>query len=114
MQVKFEELKGLFVKKPIQAYQRYDPDEPFEVLPDFSVASFGGVLQQVQEGKQRFIAASGRKTTTGEKNYPPTKGEFAIIVDILRKHKHILRFKPFWVYKDHQPLKWLRTMLNPK
>ena len=113
LQAKFEHLKKLFSEKPIRAYPKYD-GECFEVWPDFSALAFGGVLQQVQDGQRRFIAASGRKTTAGEKNYPPTKGELASIVHILRKHEHLLRFKKFKVFTDHQPLKWLRTMKSPK
>ena len=113
LQAKFEHLKQLFKEKPIRAYPQYD-GECFEVWPDFSALALGGVLQQVQGGQRRFIAASGRKTTAGEKNYPPTKGELASIIHILRKHEHLLRFKKFKIYTDHQPLKWLRTMKNPK
>ena len=113
LQAKFEHLKRLFGEQPIRAYPDYD-GECFEVWPDFSALAFGGVLQQVQGGQRRFIAASGRKTTAGEKNYPPTKGELASIIHILRKHEHLLRFKKFKVFTDHQPLKWLRTMKNPK
>ena len=113
LQAKFEHLKKLFGEKPIRAYPDYE-GKCFEVWPDFSALAFGGVLQQEQDGQRRFIAASGRKTTTGERNYPPTKGELASIVHILRKHEHLLRYKKFKVFTDHQPLKWLRTMKNPK
>ena len=61
-----------------------------------------------------MIAAGGRKTTPGEANYAPTKGELAAIVHALRQHKHILHYKPFVIMTDHQALKWLHSMKNPR
>ena len=102
-------------KKPISAYPQFGNDEAsFEVMPDFSCEALGGVLEQEQEGQRQFIGAAGRKTTPGEKNYPPTKGELCAVVNILRKYEHILCYKGFVVHCDHQPLKWLRKMKNPK
>ena len=42
------------------------------------------------------------------------KGELAAIVQMLRKFKHILRYKKFTIRTDHSPLKWLRSMKNPR
>ena len=115
MEKKFRELKEHFSRQPIRAYPDYgDKAEPFEVWPDFSGMALGGVLQQVQDGRRRLIAAGGRKTSKGESNYPPTKGELAAVVQMLRKFEHILRYKKFRVYTDHSPLKWLRSMKNPR
>ena len=105
MQSKFEELKSKFAKKPIRAYPRYgEKEEPFEVWPDYSKDALGHVLQQVQDGHRRLIAAGGRKTTTGESNYAPTKGELAVVVHTLCTHEHILRYKEFKIYTDHSSL----------
>ena len=92
MEEKFKELKEKFKKFPIRAYPRYGEEEaPFEVWPDFSSQAVGHVLQQRQDGKLRLIAAGGRKTTPGETNYAPTKGELSAIMHALRTHEHILR-----------------------
>ena len=111
MNEKFNMLKELFSQKPIRAYPRFGEDEPmFSVNPDWCMDAIGGVLEQ--DG--HFIAAGGRKTTPGERNYPPTKGELSAIIYMLRKFEHILRYKRFIVYSDHQPLQWLQRMKNPK
>ena len=112
---KFQILKGLFATKPIRAYPRFGEDESmFLVNPDWSIDALGVILEQEQDGQVRFIAAAGRKTTPGEKNYPPTKGELSAIVYALRKFEHILRYKKFIIYCDHQPLQWLQKMKNPR
>ena len=74
MERKFKALKGKFKQRPLRAYPRYGEDEaPFEVWPDFSATALGHVLQQRQDGELRLIAAGGRKTTPGERNYPPSR-----------------------------------------
>jgi len=112
---KFEMLKELFCRKPIRAYPRFGEDEAmFAVNPDWCIDAIGAILEQEQDGQVRFIAAAGRKTTPGECNYPPTKGELSAIIYALRKFEHILRYKKFVIYCDHKPLQWLQTMKNPK
>merc|ERR1711873_65129 len=115
MEEKFKELKEKFKKFPIWAYPRYSEDEAlFEVWPDFSSQAVRHALQQRQDGKLRLIAARGRKTTPGETNYAPTKGELSAIIHALRTHEHILRYKPFVIMTDHQSLKWLSSMKNTR
>ena len=115
MDAKFKILKDLFSKKPIRAYPRFGEDEAmFTITPDWSADAVGVILEQEQDGQVRFIAAAGRKTTPGEKNYPPTKGELSGIVYALRKFEHILRYRKFIIYCDHQPLQWLQKMKNPR
>jgi len=92
---KFIELKEEFSRKPIRAYPDYNSREPFQVAVDFSKENVAGILSQVQNGQERFIAAAGRKTTKYERNYHSTKGELSAIIYALRKWEHILRFKQF-------------------
>ena len=107
----FELLKDSFSKKPIRAYPHYGEREaPFEVWPDWSRTAIGHLLQQEQDGKRRMIACGGRKNTKGESNYEPTKGECAAIIDALQRYEHILRYKPFLIQSDHQPLQWLHNL----
>ena len=32
----------------------------------------------------------------------------------LRMHEHVLRYKPFMIMTDHQSLKWLSRIKNPR
>ena len=50
----------------------------------------------------------------GEKNYPPNKGELAVIMYALKKWEHILCFSTFLLYTNHQALTWLHSMKAPK
>ena len=110
MDENFRTLKECFNQLPLWAYQQFTEDaEKFQVRVDFSCKSLGAVLEQVQDGQRRFIVAIGRKTSPGKKNYAPTKGELTAIIYALRKWEHILRFKPFLLFTEHQALKWLST-----
>ena len=67
----------------------------------------------MQEGKERMIAATGRKTTQYEKNYPSHKGELSAIMYGLTQFEHILRYRPFTVRTDSGALKYLHNLKNP-
>ena len=114
MQRKFELLKDCFRKKPIRAYPRYDLPDKFILTTDYSKDNLGAILSQVQEGQERLISASGRNTTSFEKNYASHKGELAAIIYGLRQFEHILRFRPFVVRTDSGALKHLHNLKDPK
>ena len=85
-------LKEEFKKNRVRAYPRWDIETPFLVTTDFSAEAIAVVISQVQEGKERFLAAGGRKCTRYEQNYPSVKGELSAVVYALRKFEHQLRF----------------------
>ena len=113
IQRKFEELKRRFAEAPVRSYPRYDIDEPFIVTTDWSQKNMAGILSQVQDGQERFIAAHGRKCSRHEANYPSTKGELASVMSCLRKWSHILKYKRFILYTDSRALKYMKTMKQP-
>ena len=71
-------------------------------------------MGHVHEGQERMIGTAGRKTTTGEANYPSMKVQLAAIVFGLRKYEHILRFRKFIINTDSGSLKYLQNIKNPK
>ena len=107
---KFKLLKEEFSKEPVRGYPDYSSDEPFQVAVDFSKENVAGILRQVQDGTERFIAACRRKTTKYERNYHSCKGELSAIIYTLRKWEHILKFKKFILWTDSKALTYLQTM----
>ena len=72
----------------MQAYPRWDIDEPFVVTTDFSKEAIVVVISQVQEGEEKFLAAAGRKCTKYEQNYHSIKGELFTVIFALRRSEH--------------------------
>ena len=110
MEKKFLQLKEEFKKSPIRAAPMYDSDQPFEITTDFSSTAISCILSQVQQGKERMIAAAGRKCSPTESNYPSWKGEMLALVYGIRKFSHILSFRRFKVNTDSRALAHLSTL----
>jgi len=70
MDESFWKLKQAFRSGPVRAYPRFkEGGPPFRLTTDFSGTALSAVLSQKQDGMERFIGATGRKTTSGERNY---------------------------------------------
>ena len=76
----------------------------FVLTIDFLALALGVTLSQKQNGREQLIAAAGRRTTPGEKNYASWKGEYAALVYGIRKYEHILSYKKFYVKTDRMTL----------
>ena len=111
MEKKFQKLKEKFKEMPIRSYPQFEEDSsPFELTTDWSKNNLSAILSQKQDGSERLIAVFGRKTTPGESNYPPWKGELSAVIYGMRKAEHILRYKPFIVNTDASALVHLRSL----
>lgn len=64
----FQELKTRLLTAPILAYPEVDGDE-FILDTDATGYAIGGVLSQVQDGKERIIAYGSRCLDKAERNY---------------------------------------------
>jgi len=93
MDESFLKLKEAFKSGPVRAYPQFqEGGPPFRLTTDFSGTALSAVLSQEQDGVERFIGATGRKTTAGERNYPSHKGELAAAIAGIRRYEHILKF----------------------
>ena len=92
LQEDFENLKTTFTTNPLRSYPRYDLEEPFQVVTDYSSINVAGILSQVQGGEEKFIGACGRKCNDAESRYSSMQGELLAILYALEKWEDLLRY----------------------
>ena len=103
-------LKEKFNKYPIRSTPKFDNGKPFILTTDFSSKAISAILSQEQQHQERFIAATGRKTTDAESRYPAWKGECLAIIVGLRKFHSILSYKQFVIYTDNKALTFFKSL----
>ena len=108
----FNELKVLFASPEILAYPL---DEGEYILDtDASDLAIGGVLSQIQNGKERVIAYGSRSLNKSEKNYCITDKELLALRYFIEYFRQYLLGRRFTVRTDHQALVWLFKLKEPK
>ncbi len=112
----FKDLKSRLQSAPILAYPQFDSEEPFILDTDWSgdPGAIGGVLSQVQDGEERVIAYGAKKLNSAEKSYSSHKGELLAAIYFIRYWKYYLQYRPFRLRTDHEALKWIRGLEEPK
>ena len=81
---------------------------------DASEYGIGAVLSQIQDGKERVIAYASRSLNKAERNYCVTDRELLAVRYFTDYFRHYLLGRHFLVRSDHQALRWLFTLKNPK
>jgi len=108
----FEDLKQVLVSPEIMSIPR---DEGLFILDtDASGDGIGAVLQQEQDGQVKVIAYGSRTLNKSEKNYCVTDKELLSLRYFVEYYRHYLLGRKFLVRTDHQALKWLMSLKNPK
>ena len=112
----FKLLKNKLISSPILAFPQFQSKNPFIVDTDFSCepGAIGGVLSQIQDGQEKVIAYGAKKLLAREKNYSSNKGELLAIIFFLNQWKYYLMGRPFVLRTDHEAMKWIRTMHEPR
>lgn len=108
----FRKLKRCLVSAPILAYPRCD--EPFIIDADASNTGIGGVLSQIQEGKERVVAYFSRALTEPERRYCVTRRELLALIVVCRHFKGYLLGSRFKARTDHNCLRWLKNFREPE
>ena len=107
---RINQLKGLFLTKPIRAYPDYKSAEPFILDTDFSGVAAGGVLSQVQGGKEHFIGCFSKSLDTAQRQYPAHKRELLAVILGLWKFEHILQARKFLIRTDSSAITFLKGL----
>lgn len=108
----FHELKKKLTGSEVLAYPDINGTE-FILDTDASHYAIGGVLSQVQNGKERVISYGSRSLTRAERNYCVTRKEMLAVVYFTKHFKHYLIGKPCIVRTDHGSLTWLQRFKEP-
>ena len=73
----------MLVNRPNHAYPQFDL--PFVVHTDASDHATGGVLSQVQDGKERVIAYWSRQLNKAQRNYSTIESEALAVVGAIQE-----------------------------
>ena len=109
----FEELKKVLTGADIMGYPLNDAGE-FRLDVDASDVGLGGILHQVQNGRDRVIAYASRSLNKAEKNYCITEKELLAVRFFIEYFRQYLLGRRFVVCTDHQSLIWLFKLREPR
>ena len=108
----FNNLKVALTGPDIMGYPR--DDSPFILDTDACDVSIGAVLSQIQDGRERVVAYASRTLNKAERNYCVTDKELLAVKHFTEYFRHYLLGRNFTIRTDHQALKWLFSLKEPK
>ena len=111
-QTAFSTLKDTLLSPEVMAYPQNDG--LFILDTDASLVAIGAVLSQVQEEVERVVAYGSKTLGKAERNYCTTDRELLAVKYFMEYYKHYLLGKRFLVRTDHQPLRYLHSLKEPK
>jgi len=107
----FVKLKDVLCSAPCLSFPQIN--NTFILDTDASHSAIGGVLSQIQDGKEFVIAYGSRKLTKSEKSYCITRKELLSVYYFVTHYKQFLLGARFIIRTDHKALKWLLNWDSP-
>ena len=111
-QESFDDLKQVLTSPEVMAYPQDEGE--FILDTDACDVSIGAVLSQIQNGVERVVAYGSKTISKSERNYCVTDRELLAVKHFVCYYKHYLLGRKFKVRTDHQALKWLFSLKEPK
>lgn len=111
-QAAFDDLKEALMNPPLLAHPT--PDGHFILDTDASKTTVGAVLTQIQDGVEHPISYGSRTLSTAERNYCATDRELLAGRYFMEYYKHYLLGRTFTLRTDHDSLRWLFSLREPK
>jgi len=108
----FDRLKEALTTDSIVGYPQGDGE--FILDTDACDTGIGAVLSQVQDGVEKVIAYASRSMNKAERNYCVTDKELLAVRYFVEYFRHYLLGRRFSVRTDHQALKWLFSLKEPR
>ena len=103
-----DNLKKAFCSAPILGYP--DHEGEFIVDTDASNYAIGGVLSQVQDGKERVIMYGSKGLVGSQQKWCTTRRElWAIVHFVTKQFSFYLQGREFKLRTDHSSLRWLKS-----
>ena len=109
----FDLLKKALVSADVMGYPLNEAGD-FILDVDASDVGIGGILHQVQDGRERVIAYASRALNKAEKNYCITEKELLAVRYFIEYFRQYLLGRRFLVRSDHQALVWLFRLREPR
>ena len=110
--VAFVAVKTAFRSAPILAHPSSAEHDVFVLDTDASHDGMGGVLSQIQNGRERPICFASRIFSKAERNYDVTRRELLAVVVFTNRFRHFLYGRAFILRTDHSALRWLFNTLE--
>ena len=108
----FDTLKSHLTSAQVMGY----PTETGEFILDTDASNFGigAVLSQIQDERERVVSYASRSLNKAERNYCVTDKELLAVRYFIEHFRYYLLGRKFTLRTDHQAIRWLFTMKQPK
>jgi hypothetical protein len=108
----FNHVKFMLISHTVMAHPRHEGRYILDT--DASDVTIGAVLSQIQGDVEKVIAFGSKSLSKTERNYCVTDRELLAIRYFTEYYRSYLLGREFTIRTDHQALKWLFSMKDPK